>query len=142
MLQLTVLAEADRDGMLLRSRVKRAAAVYGERVGFDFVVVGEGRGGRTSVSGVSRLPALLVNADVAVQGRVPSSEEIASIAKDALARGYCDLTMGEEDGYVVPGAGSSSRVPTCDGCARACSLDSPGCGKGRRRAKEMGIARR
>lgn len=142
MLQLTVLAEADRDGMLLRSRAKRAAAVYGERVGVDFVVVGEGRGGRTSVSGVSRLPALLVNADVAVQGRVPSSEEIASIVRDALARGYRDLTVREEDGYLVVGAGAPSRVPTCDGCARACSLGSPGCGNGRRRAKEMGIDRR
>ena len=104
MLQLMILAEADKDGMLLRSRAKRVAAGFGKRDGVDFVVVGEVRGARTTVSGVTKLPALLVNADVAVQGRVPSSEELASIVKDALGRGYGDLTMGEEDGYVVSGA--------------------------------------
>lgn len=142
MLQLTVLAEADKDGMLLRSRAKRAAATFGKRVGVDFVVVGEGRGAKTAVSGVTKLPALLVNADMVVQGRVPSSEEITTIVKDALDHGYGDLTMGEGDGYVVPGAGNSSRVPVCDGCARSCPLDVPGCGTGRRKAKAMGVARR
>ena len=133
MINLTVVAKADRDGMTLRTRAQRVAAQHKD-VEFYFVEVGSSGTGQVLVNGVDKLPALMVGVKVISQGSVPKISEIEKLVAHALAD--------------MPAAGGTEKnrsdrkhegIPQCTGCGRACYLNEPGCSIGIRKAKELGF---
>ncbi len=135
MVVITVLCDADREGTTLRTRAKHVAAEFPGDVRVDVMDMAPAAGQRICVSGVERLPALMLDDHVVLQGQVPRLSELEALVADAVARDKRLMRHGIKNELHLPDAD----VPRCGECGHDCVLDAPACATGRVKARELGV---
>lgn len=135
MVVITVLCDADRAGTTLRTRAQHVATKFAGQVRVDIMDMAPSAGQRVRVSGVTRLPALMLDDRVVLQGQVPKLRELEGLVANAVARDQRMVRQGMRKDLHLPDAD----VPRCGMCGHDCALDAPLCATGRVKAQELGV---